>query len=593
MSDHEQRGGVARTVSAGIGRWRERARQGVGVMCYHLLRRARARSGLARWLDVQVHEIVTAPPWRLRLPPRPARGLAVEELASGHGSHLERLRAPVGAPYAQRFEAGHRCIGAWLDGRLVAFVWLRPGPARLPSMLGCTWQLPAAGAWVYDIYSDPHVLGAVPHLYVYLRQHRLSEAVRVLIGETELDNYRSRRAHRSLGYEVAALHWSVRIGKLRFHLSRGLMGRGWHVHRGDALLPLHALTAEFEGTGEAPRDGSVRLQCACGRPVDANEERFTCECGRVLGTRRHGMMALRARRLRPGELSAETMERLLAQTQARGWRAAAKENLPETMLEYVGSPHRAAFHDLLPLAPGARVLEVGANWGGVAAALAGHYRVVALEDVDERARFLALRKAEDGLDLDIIHGDLDAPAVAAGQFDAVIATGVLDWVGGEPGRSPRQSQVALLCRWREWLARGGVIYVATENRFGQERRRRAAWHRGVGEKQAMVRARKRTYSYRGYRRLFADAGLRIAAAWISPGGYDCPDRLVPIHRAAIRYAHSAGAATPPSWARTAGERAWLWRWLGSDFVFLLAPAADARERAAWTTAKRAAGSHYA
>jgi SAM-dependent methyltransferase len=595
-------------------RWRERARQGAGVLAYHLVRRTRARCGLSRWFDLQVRECVAVPTWRLRLPARAARGVEVGDLGPAHLAQLERLRAAVGVAYAERFAAAHRCIGAWLDGRLVAFVWLQLGPARLPSMLGCSWLLPAAVAWVYDIYSDPQVLGAAPLLYLHLRQHRPGPGVRVLMGQTELDNQRSRLAHRSLGYEVTGLLCSLRLGRWSCHLSRGMGQPGWRLHRGQSVIPLHAMTARLAGAEPAPAAGGLRLQCSCGREVEAGDDRLTCACGRSLGARCHGMTVLGAGVEPAGELRAAEMERLLQRAEQVGWRTAAAERLPAALLDYAVSPRRAAFHELLPLVSGARVLEVGANWGGVAAPLAGRYRVVALEDVAQRARFLALRKRQEGLEhLDVVLGELSAARFGAGQFDAVIANGVLEWAATlETWGRPRDIQLSLLCRWRELLAPGGCLYLASENRFGRERWRadrapggrrppgvmwRALGRIGSGLRPQWSEAdparRIRTYTYAGYRRLFADAGLEIAAVWISPSGYNCPDRLLSLQRRALQYARPTSGAAE-SWVRRAGERPWVWRWLGSDFVFLLTPTRGAgRAAAPRQPATGAAGARYA
>ncbi len=574
-------------------RWRERARQGPRVLVYHLLRRTRARLRLTRVLDLQAHEMVAVPLWRLRLPPRLARGLRVDELHPEQVAALERLRPPVGEPYPLRWAAAHRCIAAWLDDRVVAFVWLRRGPARLPSALGCVWLVPAAMAWIYDIYSDPQVLGAVPHLYAHLRQHPPGEGVQWLVGQTELDNQRSRLAHRSIGYQVRGTLWSARLGRLRFHLSRGVVSQRWRWHRGGDSIPLHLLAREFEQHSLAGAGEALKLQCSCGRSVSFGGDRFACACGRVLGSRQHGRAVLGAATPYWGEISQSAMRHLLWRAGQVGWREAAAEQLSGALFDYISSPERAAFHELLPLGAGARVLDLGAGWGGIAAPLARRFRVVALEGVPERARFLALRQRQERLDsLEVVQGDAHDAPLAPHQFDAVIANGVLEWAAvRELWGRPRQVQVQFLCRLREWLAPGGAIYLAIENRCGWAQLRGALDHSGLPYTSLLPRPLARrvcarrayrtadnvgyrtyTYTYRGYRRLFADAGLRIAAAWVCSGGYNLPRKMVPLQGAAIRYAQ----ADAPSPLQRAAARPWVWRWLGSDFAFLLTPVSLAR-----------------
>ncbi|MGH9482559.1 MAG: hypothetical protein ACRD1L_10775, partial [Terriglobales bacterium] len=203
-----------------VARWQHHRRQGWLPLGYRTLRRILDRRPLVAWLDFSVHQIIAVAPWRLRLPERLARGITVRELGPGDGEALNRLRAPAGLGYGERFARSHRCIGAWLEQRLVAFMWLRCGPAQLPSAFGCTWQLTAPMAWLYDLYSDPRLLGAVPHLYAHLRRHPPGETLQHFVGQTDYDNLRSRLAHRSLGYEARALLLSWRMGRWHAHASR-------------------------------------------------------------------------------------------------------------------------------------------------------------------------------------------------------------------------------------------------------------------------------------------------------------------------------------------------------------------------------------
>ena len=593
-------------------RWREHRRQGAGTVAYHLLRRLLKRSGAARWLDVQLHEVIAVPPWRLELLPRLPQELRVRELTSGDLDQLTRLRPANGYSYDQRLAAAHRALGAFLGERLVAFVWIRRGPALLPASFGCIWQLTAPMAWIYDLYSDRGVLGAAPHLYAYLRQHPPGEQCELLVGQTEYDNWASRRTHRRLGYEVRAALWSVRMGGACLHLSHSRGDRRWRQHRRQALVPLHLFTAGMGAaahggeplTAGAPRSepaGSFRLQCECGRGVSvgADEERFVCACGRGLGVRRGGVAAIGASTAYWGELPQAQMQAVLEEGARVGWRRAVDALLPEPLRAYVADPERAAFQDVLPLPPTARVLDVGAGWGGIAAALARHYEVVALEGVAERARFIALRRQQENLTrLTVIQGDLHKVPLGLRQFDFIVANGVLEWVAlQDPSASPPAVQLIFMHRLRELLAPGGRIYLAIENRYGWSELRGALDHSGLPYTSLMPRFMARwvcarsgtyrshfntgyrtyTYSHRGYARLFEQVGLSIENTWIATAGYNHPARLVPVDSAAIRFAtrtrsRPAGArAWMRQQARAWTAREWIWRWIGSDFAFLLSP----------------------
>ncbi|HUX67644.1 MAG TPA: class I SAM-dependent methyltransferase [Terriglobales bacterium] len=588
--------------------WREKRRQGVGTLGYRLLRRVLDRGPLAGRVDVRIHQVIAVAPWRLRLPPRLARGLRVREVEAEEEAALRGLRAALGMEYGERFRQAHRCVGAWLEQRLVAFVWMRRGPAHLPASFGCAWQLTAPMAWLYDLYSDPEVLGAIPHLYAYLRQHPPGEGLQEYVGQTDYDNWRSRRAHRSLGYEVRATLWSGQWGQRWVHVSRSQQAGRWRWHGGKALIPLPLFAVGSERQGWRPwaseRGPEVRLQCACGRQVGLGGERFVCTCGREWGRREAGVARVGAAMPYWGEIPQAEMQRVLARARAADWRTAVRELVPEGLAEYVGDPQRAAFHELLPLPAEARILDVGAGWGGIAAALARHYEVVALEGVAERAQWIALRGEQEGLErLRVVQGDVHQTPLALGQFDAIIANGILEWVAlMDHSAAPTAVQLSFLQRLRDLLAPGGMIYLAIENRFGWAEFGGALDHSGLRYTSLLPRmvarwvcARSRryrahfnvgyrtyTYSFGGYQDLFRQVGLELRGCWISPLGYNRPEKLVPLHTGAIRFSQRRGGRTRlRRVARWALGREGVWRRIGSDYVFLLQAEAGG-ERAAET-----------
>lgn len=578
------------------GRWRELRRHGWGTLAYRGVRRLVERGpGSGHW-DFCIHQIITVAPWRLRLPPRLARGLSVRELGEPDLEALEQLRPALGMPYRQRMAEAHRGLGAWLDQRLVAFIWLRRGPALLPASFGCVWQLSAPMAWLYDLYSDPEVLGAAPHLYDHLRRHPPGDGVQLLVGQTDYDNVRSRWAHRTLGYEVRATLWSWRLGRWQLHWWRSPGPREWRWRCGQARIPLHRFASVCERREGRARMASgtepLRLQCRCGREVQASGAQYTCVCGRCLGTQAAGLALVGKAIPYWGEIPQDAMQAVLEEARTLGWQAAVRKLLPPALADYVSASSRAAFHELLPLPHGARILDVGAGWGGIAARLAEHYQVVALEGVAERARFIALRQQQDRLErLQVVNGDVHQTPLALGQYDAIVANGILEWVAlMDTTAPPTAVQSQFLSRLRDLLAPQGMIYLAIENRFGWAELRGALDHSGLPYTSLLPRPLARwvcalsphyranfnvgyrtyTYSHRGYARLFADAGLEMRAAWISPMGYNQPERLIPLNTAAIRFGQRQGAdASPRRWAKRWLAQAGVWRRIGSDFVFLL------------------------
>ena len=603
------------------------------MAAYGLLRRSLRRLGLAAVIDFRIHQVIAIPPWQLALPERQLRGMSVRWLTPGDVAAISGLRQASGHSYAERFARNEQALGAFLDQRLVAFLWLKRGPAELQSSFGCRWQISPAMVWLFDLYSDPAVLGAVPRLYAHLRQALGAPGgtCHLLMGQNEIDNLRSRWAHRRLGYRICATIWTLRLGGWQGHLSRaaGSEGEGaadgaggggrrrrWRQHRHQGAIPLHLFAAP--APRRAARAGKVadsagaplRLQCVCGQEVALAGERFACGCGAELGSNDRGLAQIGPAIPYWGEIPERDMQAVLAAAAERGWREAVERHVPGPLRDYVASTERAAFRDLLPLPRGARILDAGAGWGAIATTLAQHYDVTALEGVELRARFIALRAQQEGLArLRAIRGDVNTVPLALGQFDAIVANGVLEWVALlKTNDSPQAVQLQFLDRLRSLLRPGGVIYLAIENRIGWSELRGTPDHSGLPFTSLLPRPLARwvcahsrsyrahfnvgyrtyTYTHRGYRRLFRQVGLDIAATWISPSGYNRPSKLVPLHTSAIRFAQraTAGASPPAGLARRAkyvvrqdlralAAHAGVWRWLGSDFIFLLRPAGEA------------------
>ncbi|MGH9467885.1 MAG: class I SAM-dependent methyltransferase, partial [Terriglobales bacterium] len=412
--------------------------------------------------DVRGHVIIAVPLDRLRVPQRRGRGgLQVRWLTPEDCPALDQLRPASGKPYAHRFAEAHRAVGAFLSPapgqapRLLAFCWVLRGPARLPTSFGCAWDLPASVAWLYDLYSDPSVLGAVSHLYLYIQEHPPGPGLLYLAGQNDFENSRSRMAHLSLGFERLATVWSLKAGPW-WHCSHG--GNGWRAYGPEAAIPVAWLTpAPGARVALAPPVGfgnELWLQCGCGERVGLGDQPLVCRaCGRKLGAWRQGFADVGPPLPYWGEIPQPDMEALLRRGEQAGWRRAVEELLTPELCEYVAAPARAAFQELLPLATGARILDLGAGWGSIAAPLARRYEVVALEGVAERARFIALRKQQEGLEhLTVVRGRIQEARFGPAQFDVVIANGVLEWSALDDLRDePRRVQVRCLERMRELL----------------------------------------------------------------------------------------------------------------------------------------------
>ncbi|MGH9558527.1 MAG: class I SAM-dependent methyltransferase [Bryobacteraceae bacterium] len=273
--------------------------------------------------------------------------------------------------------------------------------------------------------------------------------------------------------------------------------------------------------------------------------------------------------------------------------------MPPHLVEYVASPERARFDQIMPITPDGLILDLGAGLGGISAELAKEYRVIALEGVAERASFISIRARQDNMvrNLAVMNGDLNTVRFAPEQFDAVVVNGVLEWVGLFDASKPvSQVQIEFMQSLRKLLVPGGIVYVGIENRIGWNQLRgtpdhsglkytslmprfMAEWvcRRGTGYR-AALNSGYRTYTYTrwGYARLFKAAGLRIRSLHIAPRGYNYPTDLIPLRGNAIR--HYAGRRAMPALdfkprlkkaLKIAFATEWFWSAFGADFVFML------------------------
>jgi hypothetical protein len=226
--------------------------------------------------------------------------------------------------------------------------------------------------------------------------------------------------------------------------------------------------------------------------------------------------------------------------------------------------------------------------------------VVALEGVWERARFIALRKEQDKLDrLQVVNSNVMTAELGEAQFDLIIVNGVLEWTALYRDGDPRDVYKDVLIRLRRLLRPGGRIYLGIENRFSYRQflgepdhhselrftglvpRPIADWmcrHARSHFRSELNRRgyRTHTYGYRGYRQLFARAGLAIHSAFYCRYGYNCPIEMIPMEAPALRFSASMHTRPPRAIqqkARALAKRLVaqprLCKLLGEEFVFLL------------------------
>src|SRR6185312_8215342 len=122
---------TALRLEASLSAWQRAATAG-----YSLLRRGLRRLRLSSLVDVRIHQIIAVAPWRLALPERQPRGMSVRWLTPADGAAIAGLRRASGHSYGERFAQGEQALGAFLDQRLVAFLWTKRGPAEMASSFG-------------------------------------------------------------------------------------------------------------------------------------------------------------------------------------------------------------------------------------------------------------------------------------------------------------------------------------------------------------------------------------------------------------------------------------------------------------------------
>lgn len=254
------------------------------------------------------------------------------------------------------------------------------------------------------------------------------------------------------------------------------------------------------------------------------------------------------------ELKPELTRRLLARSPEVGWREAFREVLAELppneaayLERYVCASCRGLLLDVLDFPADAVALDHGCGWGNIASHLARRSsHVVAMDLVKHRARFAALRAAQDGMPHvhPVVGGDYEKLPFATDLFDVVVVNGVLEWVPCVLPGEPQHVQETRLREILRVLKPGGQVLIAIENRFWWR------YFRGQGEAHTgikgaalvprpfanlLARWQKRppfrtyTYSLRGMERLLQRQGFGRVDAYVALPEYNFPATLVPAH----------------------------------------------------------------
>jgi SAM-dependent methyltransferase len=330
---------------------------------------------------------------------------------------------------------------------------------------------------------------------------------------------------------------------------------------------------------------------ACGSGLAAVPPGLHCaRCGARYPVR-DGVLELASESAYWGEIPRPDMEALLAEIErGRPWRDAVAKSERESVRRkaaFILDSRRANWILDLPIGHAPEILDIGAGLGSVAAALAPYARrVIALEPVSLRARFIARRCAEDGLaNVVVAQGSALALPMLPASIDVAVLSGVLEWVG-KGSRHPGRTQLAVLKAIRRVLRPGGALVIGIENRIGiwfflgRQDHSYLPFTSLLPRPVASLVTRiarghpydTYTYTHRGYRRLLRAAGFDTVSTVLPIWSYNAPDYLVPLApgpraEIAAELMGTGGRAAKRPFVRRAHVAARLSGSLANDFIF--------------------------
>jgi hypothetical protein len=198
----------ARDLSRGVGRWN-------ALLCITdrvLMRLTGDRVRFFKYLLV-AQPVAQGP----LLPASRGRRIVVRELRLEDLDEVALPRPP--AMLHDRFEAGDRCLGAFIGQELVGFIWLCFRPYDEEAEVRCTF-LPAPqgiATWDYDLYIEPrHRVGFVfARLWDAANELLRTYGVRWTVSRVSAFNVGSINSHKRLGSIVVDRAFFVKLGRLQ------------------------------------------------------------------------------------------------------------------------------------------------------------------------------------------------------------------------------------------------------------------------------------------------------------------------------------------------------------------------------------------
>ena len=315
-----------------------------------------------------------------------------------------------------------------------------------------------------------------------------------------------------------------------------------------------------------------------------------------------------------GEVDRNQALELIDAARQGSWEEAVRSRFPanDNMIFGLLDPQRAAWAPMLGLDEKSTVLDIGSGYGCITQSISRFAgQVYSVEAVTERIDFTRERLRQERIhNVQLVQASATGLPLAEKSFDLVVVNGVLEWVGEwDVTVDPRTVQINFLKKILRLLKDDGVLLIGIENRIGWSLFLGGNDHSGLAytslvprpvasfmlrhnakphfRTQLNARKQYRTYTYseRGYRKLFRDAGFAETTSYWADPGYNQPYRMVPLAVPAWVRQHTVelldhpGAAPRRSWRRRLKRIAVpVSPWLVADFVFLAAKQPGRRTR---------------
>lgn len=258
----------------------------------------------------------------------------------------------------------------------------------------------------------------------------------------------------------------------------------------------------------------------------------------------------------------EKLTRLNERAQKLGWDTALHQIYGDNpdFLKYVTQRNRSIFLEVIPFTPASTVLEIGPGLGQFTGLIAARtHQVYALEVVEGQAQFVAEYCRQSGIhNVQVACGGDNCLLPYRDQtFDVIVLNLVFEWCGARiTTESHVTAQLRLLSEMHRVLKPGGVLYLATKNRFalkyllGKADEHTYNLRFGNALPRWLLNLRLKWYgknrpegflhSYSQLKHMLQTQGFgNIQSFWAAPE-IRYPERLIPTETASIQAARTAG-----------------------------------------------------